>query len=397
MAFLSRYALSLILGSALVLSSVACGDDDDDNGAAGTGGTSAGSGGTSAGGTSAGNGGAGAGGSAGAAASDIVATAASLPDYSTLVELVTAANLVDTLKGAGPFTVFAPNNAAFTKFLADTQLTLDDLKKPENQALLSDILLFHASAQASAATPATKGLYAAELKTLLDLPKDGALGATTAFLDLAVSGDTIDVGLAPPLPFQGRVTTADVAASNGVIHGINAVLIPPKYVDYGTSITFKASGAKSGVVDLVTYAATVGFSSGGSAPVKEFTTLAGLVTKCSLASTLAGAEALTVFAPTDAAFAKAGVTVAAADCAALTPVLTYHVVPAITPASAAVAAAKANTKVKTVSGKDIGFKVDGGKVVIVDGSTGSPTVVIKNIQSANAVVHVIDTVLTPPT
>jgi transforming growth factor-beta-induced protein len=411
----------VLVSLAVSLSLVACGDDDDapanppettagaGGSAAGAGGSDAGAGGSAAGagGSDAGAGGsaAGAGGSAAGAAGaaggepgTIVEIAVGNPDFSTLVDLVTSAGLADALGGAGPYTVFAPTNDAFAAFLTDTGLTLEALKDPANKPILTDILTYHVSTQASAATPATKGIFSAELVGLPDV--SSFLGATqkTAFLDVSLpasgrTGGAAFVGLAPPLPFFGPVVTADVAASNGVIHAISKVMVPPKYVSFeGTAITVKLADAKSTVVDLASFASTTGLGNG-----PEFKTLTALVVKCDLAATLAAATDVTVFAPTDAAFATAGIT-DSADCAAATPILQFHVLPAVAPASAAIAAAGSGAKLDTLlTGKQLGFKLGtDGALNVDDGSATLPKVVLKNIQTSNAVLHAIDKVLTPP-
>ena len=137
-----------------------------------------------------------------AATGDIVAAAQATPDLSTLVTAVTAADLVDTLKGKGPFTVFAPTNAAF----ADIQSTVDTLLKPANKKDLQNVLTYHV----------VPGTY-----TAADL-KDGQELTTVQGEKLTVSidGDTVKVG-------DATVTQADVTTSNGVVHVIDTVLVPP--------------------------------------------------------------------------------------------------------------------------------------------------------------------------
>ena len=397
----SALVVPFVLLSALTMV-VACSDDDDAAAPATTG--AAGKAGSGAGGSSAGQAGSTgvAGSSAGGAAGstepgDIVAIASGNVAFSTLVDLAASAGLVDALKAPGPYTVFAPTNDAFTAFLADTGLTLEALKDPANKAVLTDILTYHVSTQASAATPATKGIYSGELVKLTDI--SSFLGATqkTAFLDVSLpasgrTGGAAFVGLAPPLPYFGPIATPDVVASNGVIHAISKVMLPPKYVSFDGGIKPALSGAKSSVADLAVLASTVGLGNG-----PEFKTLTALVVKCGLATTLGTTPDITVFAPTDAAFAKAGIT-ETIECAAATPVLQYHVVPAVAPASAAIAAAAAGAKVDTLlTGKKLGFKVgEDGSLSVDDGSATPPVVVIKNVQTSNAVLHAIDKVLTPP-
>jgi len=138
---------------------------------------------------------------------DIVDVAAGNPDFSTLVAAVSAAGLVDTLKGPGPFTVFAPTNSAFAALPAGT---VDSLLLPENQAQLVDILTYHV-------VPG-------------QITAGDVLGTRQQVT--TVQGGTLDVnGLVGKFGSGVRVNNAnviqpDVFASNGVIHAIDAVLLP---------------------------------------------------------------------------------------------------------------------------------------------------------------------------
>jgi uncharacterized surface protein with fasciclin (FAS1) repeats len=133
---------------------------------------------------------------------DIVDTAVGAGSFKTLAKALQAADLVDTLKGAGPFTVFAPTDEAFAKL---PQATLADLLKPENKAKLKRILTYHVVSGRVMAADVVK------LKTAK-----------------AVSGDTIDITAAGGgvKVEQAHVTKTDIAASNGVIHVIDAVILP---------------------------------------------------------------------------------------------------------------------------------------------------------------------------
>ncbi len=133
---------------------------------------------------------------------DIVQTAAGNPDFSTLVSAVKAADLATTLSGAGPFTVFAPTNEAFSALPSGA---VEDLLKPANKSKLASVLKYHV-------VPGK--LMAADLK-------DGQTLKTVAGEELTVKmmGDKVMVGGA-------EVSQADVAASNGVIHVIGKVLMP---------------------------------------------------------------------------------------------------------------------------------------------------------------------------
>jgi uncharacterized surface protein with fasciclin (FAS1) repeats len=137
-----------------------------------------------------------------AATADVVALAKNTPDLSTLVAAVTAGDLATTLQGKGPFTVFAPTNTAFS----DIQSTVDTLLKPANKADLQKVLTYHV----------VPGTY-----TAADL-KDGQELTTVEGQKLTVSvdGDTVKVN-------DATVEKADVNASNGVVHVIDTVLVPP--------------------------------------------------------------------------------------------------------------------------------------------------------------------------
>lgn len=134
---------------------------------------------------------------------DIVETAVAAGSFKTLVAALGAAGLADTLKGTGPFTVFAPTDEAFKKLPAGT---VEMLLKPENKAKLVDILTYHVVAGKVEAAAAMK----MDKATALD-KKDIALKVKDEALYLNDS----------------KVTKADIAASNGVIHVIDTVLMPP--------------------------------------------------------------------------------------------------------------------------------------------------------------------------
>ena len=141
--------------------------------------------------------------SAYAADKDIVDTAVAAGQFKTLAAALTAAGLVDTLKGPGPFTVFAPTDAAFAKLPAGT---VDTLLKPESKAKLTAILTYHVVAGKVMAADVVK---LKEAKTV-----NGAMVA------VKVDGGNVMIN-------NAKVTTADIGASNGVIHVIDTVLLPP--------------------------------------------------------------------------------------------------------------------------------------------------------------------------
>ena len=144
---------------------------------------------------------------------DIIDNAVNSKDHTTLVAAVKAAGLVETLKGAGPFTVFAPTNAAFAKL---PERTVDTLLLPANKKMLSTVLTYHVVAgrhdAASLMTMARDGKGKAELKTV---------GGDSLFVVL--KGNTLS--LQDGKGMNAAITTADVFQSNGVIHVIDTVVM----------------------------------------------------------------------------------------------------------------------------------------------------------------------------
>jgi transforming growth factor-beta-induced protein len=272
---------------------------------------------------------------------DIVDTAVAAGSFKTLAAALGAADLVATLKSKGPFTVFAPTDAAFAKL---PKGTLDDLLKPENKAKLAAILTYH--------------VIAGEVMASTVVTMDGKKAATVngASVTIGVKGGKVTVDGA-------NVVTTDIKTSNGVIHVIDTVMIPkPDIVDTAVAAgTFKTLAAALGAADLV--------------------------------ATLKSKGPFTVFAPTDAAFAKLPKgtlddLLKPANKAKLAKILTYHVIPGEVMASTVVTMDK--KKVATVNGASVTIGVKGGKVT-VDGAT----VVTTDIKTSNGVIHVIDTVMIP--
>ncbi|HEY9237812.1 MAG TPA: fasciclin domain-containing protein [Burkholderiaceae bacterium] len=148
------------------------------------------------------------------ATKDIIDNAVNSKDHTTLVAAVKAAGLVETLKGPGPFTVFAPTNAAFAALPAGT---VDTLLKPENKPALTKVLTYHVVAGKMDAAALTKAIGAGGGKAMLKTVSGGTLTAMAAGGGVAVmdeSGGT------------ATVTIADVLQSNGVIHVVDKVLLP---------------------------------------------------------------------------------------------------------------------------------------------------------------------------
>lgn len=277
----------------------------------------------------------------------IVALAQSQPNLSSLVAALTKyPDLVSTLSGSGQFTVFAPTNDAFTALLATVgQTNINDV--PEN--VLKSLLQYHV---------VTSG---AVLSTQL-----AAGNVTTA------NGETIAVTTAGGIRFNNSasVVTADVQASNGVVHIVNQVLVPPSIARFVNTVVEPAY-----------------FN-------KNFTTLIAAVTNASpgILTTLLNSSKKTLFAPTNEAFIAAGITTLP-NQATLDAVLTYHVIGSEIRANQLPAnTAPANSAITTLGG--VFYLSDrGSNGVFINGRTRVTTT---DILADNGVVHVIDRTLMPP-
>ncbi|MFN7036272.1 MAG: fasciclin domain-containing protein [Bellilinea sp.] len=264
--------------------------------------------------------------------------------FTTLVAAVQAAGLVETLAGEGPFTVFAPTDEAFAKLPAGT---IEELLKPENKQQLTDILLYHVVAGK---------VMAADVVNLSEA--ETALGEKVA---IKVEDGKVFVN-------DAQVIITDIEASNGVIHVIDTVILPP-------SMTAEAPK------DIVDIAAADG----------RFTTLVAAVQAAGLVDTLKSEGPFTVFAPTDEAFAKlpAGTIEALLkpeNKQQLTDILLYHVIPGKVMAAGVSDGLIADTAL----GTSVFFKLDMGKAYINEAQ-----IVLTDIEASNGVIHVIDTVILP--
>jgi uncharacterized surface protein with fasciclin (FAS1) repeats len=285
------------------------------------------------------------------AAQTIVDIAVEDGRFTTLVAAVQAAGLVETLSGEGPFTVFAPTDEAFA---ALPEGTLDSLLLPENKQQLTDILLYHV-------VPGQ--VMAADAVALDGQMADTALEGK----QIAVSVDMGSVYLNE----SAKVIITDIEASNGVIHVIDSVILPP------------SDDAAMESMDIVDTAVADG----------RFSTLVAAVQAADLVDTLKGEGPFTVFAPTDDAFAALpegtlDTLLLPENKQQLTDILLYHVVPGQVMASDVVGL----TSATTVLGKDATVTVEDGKVFLND----NVEIIITDIETSNGVIHVIDTVLLPP-
>ena len=262
-------------------------------------------------------------------------------DHTLLEAAVIEADLAGALSGEGPFTVFAPTDAAFTALIEALDITTDDLLALDN---LSDILLYHvvqASVMSSSLT-------------------DGQTATTMLGEDVTISvmDGTVMVN-------DATVTVADIEADNGIVHVIDAVLLPPTPEVTPT------------VADIIANSA-------------DHTVLAAVLDSTDLDVTLSGEGPFTVFAPTDAAFdAVDPMTLISLllDNEALSAVLTYHVV-----GDSVMSTDLTDDQViATLNGGNVTVSIVDGTVMI-----NEATVIVADLVGSNGVVHVIDAVLLPP-
>ncbi|MFN2203084.1 MAG: fasciclin domain-containing protein [Caldilineaceae bacterium] len=292
-------------------------------------------------------------------AMDIVDTAVAAGSFQTLVAAVQAAGLVDTLKGEGPFTVFAPTDEAFAALPEGTVESL--LEDPEGA--LTDILLYHVVAGKVMAADAM-GL-------------DGQMVETVGGNSFSVTldGDSLMID-------EAKVVQPDIEASNGVIHVIDKVLIPPTGDETASAEEETTEAMDTEAMDIVDTAVAAG----------SFQTLVAAVQAAGLVDTLKGEGPFTVFAPTDEAFAalpEGTVESLLEDPeGALTDILLYHVVAG--KVMAADAMGLDGQMVETVGGNSFSVTLDGDSLMIDEAKVVQP-----DIEASNGVIHVIDKVLIP--
>jgi transforming growth factor-beta-induced protein len=276
----------------------------------------------------------------------VVEIAAGNPAFSTLVTAVKAAGLAETLSSKGPFTVFAPTNEAFA---ALPKGTLEALLKPENRDLLRKVLTYHV---------VSGDLMAKDLRS-------GQV-ATVAGSAVAVKVQNGKVSVN-----NANVINADVDATNGVIHVIDRVLLPPELM--------AARPTQAGTIVEI------------AASNPSFSTLVTAVKAAGLAETLSSKGPFTLFAPTDEAFAALPKgtlekLLKPENRNLLRKVLTYHVV-----SGDLMAKDLRSGHVKTVAGSAVAVKVRNQGI-----SVNNAKVVKADINAKNGVIHVIDRVLLPP-
>ncbi len=277
-------------------------------------------------------------GSIASAEKNIVDTAVDAGSFKTLAAALGAAGLVDALKGAGPFTVFAPTDEAFAKL---PKGTVETLLKPENKGQLAAILKYHVVQGKVMAADVVK--------------VKGAKSLNGQRIDVKVEGGKVSVD-------NANVVKTDIACTNGVIHVIDSVILP-------SSDAIPAVAEKAG-----------------------FKTLLAAVKAAGLAETLSGEGPFTVFAPTDEAFAKLPAATLSdllkpENKAKLAAILKYHVVSGRVYSEDAVAAKSANT----VQGAAIAIKANDKGAFVNDAK-----ILKTDVDASNGVIHVIDSVILPP-
>ena len=281
----------------------------------------------------------------------IVATAQATDDLSTLVAALQQAGLVDALEADGPFTVFAPTNAAFQELL-DSNPAWNSLSDIDNETLTS-VLLFHVvSGNIKAAD-----LSDTYVNTLSEGPNNEPLS-----LQVKTTGGVSFNGTAAPV-------LTDVEATNGTVHIINKVMLPPSIVNFALNNS-------------------------------NFTSLVAALTRTDLTtdfvSILSGDGPFTVFAPTNAAFQAlldsdpTWNTLADIPTATLEAVLSYH---AVSGANVQADQLSDNQEITTLGGTLTVDLSNGAKLETTSGQ--SVNIIITDVQGTNGVVHAIDAVLLP--
>jgi len=283
---------------------------------------------------------------------NIVDTAVAAEQFTTLVAALQATGLDETLADESKtFTVFAPTDAAFSELGDDTiSALLGDTDT------LSNILLYHVFPDA-----------AVDAETAISLAGSMITMANGNEVSIVLSDDKLFIN-------QSEVIITDVLASNGIIHVIDSVLIPP--ADENT-----AEPVSMNIVETAVAAGT-------------FNTLAQALTATGLIDTLSSAdEQFTVFAPTDDAFAKlpeGTLDALLADPDTLSDILLYHVISGAT-VDSTTATSLAGSSATMANGDDVAISLDNGNLLINDA-----TVIAADVLASNGIIHVIDTVLLPP-
>lgn len=267
--------------------------------------------------------------------------------FSILVACLSKANLVSTLKGSGTFTVFAPTNAAFRASGLANAASLSEVE-------LTPILLYHVLGVTVKSTDLAAKQY---VSTLSPGPKSATNMDTKVSL-LVKKGATVTLN-----GTKASVTTADITATNGVIHVIDRVITPVTVADLATNDS-------------------------------DFSSLLAAVGKAGLAGALADKTArVTVFGPLNSAFA--GIDLAALSDADALNIVTTHVITALNVTASEVGGFTSAPVSTLNSNEKISLKITGGSVYVSSDNTMDSKVVAADVQAINGVVHGVDKVLLP--
>ena len=281
----------------------------------------------------------------------IAGVATSNANFSTLVSALSKAGLVSTFSGAGSFTVFAPTNAAFdaaAAALIGPGKTGSDLVNALDVATLTAVLKYHVVGDARNAQ---------------------AVLASSQILMLDGNAAAIAVKSGSPYIQNAKITSTDIQASNGIVHVIDAVILPP-------SLAAAASTSSQTIAAI-------------AAGNPDFSTLVAALSRAGLVQVFNGTQKFTVFAPTNAAFDDAArllhfrngaEMVAQLDLKTLTAVLTYHVIPGELLAKDVVGA----DNLKMLDGTFADVSVRGGQAFIDD-----VKIAATDIRASNGVIHVL--------
>lgn len=290
---------------------------------------------------------------------NIVQTAQADPQFSILSQLLVATGLDKTLSGPGPFTVFAPTNAAFAAFLKEyPEFTLEGLLTPAARPLVTQILTYHV-------------LNGQVLKAQVPLGKPIA---TVEGDPLTVNASGPDLLITDAEARRAKIIATDLLATNGVIHVIDRVILPDLPPTKNIVQTAQAD--------------------------PQFSILVQLLKATGLDTVLSGPGPFTVFAPTNAAFAAFLVEnpqytleglLSPAARPLVTQILTYHVL------GSRVLAAQVplGQPITTVQGSPIRINLSLSDLIITDTTGPKAKIVLTDVLATNGVIHVIDKVLLP--
>lgn len=304
----------------------------------------------------------------------IAAIAAGNPDFATLVAAASAAGLVDALDQTGPYTVFAPTNDAFAAAIAALGTTPEELLG--NTDLLTQVLLYHVVPGTFMAADVVEGL---EMASEMEMEGLEIASANGQAVTISTDGTNIMIDGA-------NIVATDIVASNGVIHVIDAVILPELATEEAGMEATEEPAMEAPAGSIPEIAAAAG----------TFSTLLAAAEAAGLVDALTNGGPYTVFAPSDEAFAatltELGLTAEAvlADTELLTAILTYHVVsfPFYAEDVVGLDGAYIGT---LLPGYAVAISVDESGNVFVDDAQ----IVAVDIAATNGVIHVIDSVLIP--